>query len=119
MAWEKGQSGNPAGGPGRPKEKPFADALRIALTEECPVTQKRKLRAIADKLVDAALVGEAWAIKEVMDRIDGKPVQSAEVNATVDHNHTHHSEPISETVSWIEGLLRERQNNKAPKSRPN
>ena len=104
---------------GRRAEKPFADALHMELAEEDPVTKTRKLRRIADKLVDAALVGEPWAIKEVMDRIDGKPVQSAEVNATVDHNHTHQSEPVSETVSWLEGLLRERQDRKVPKPRPN
>ena len=60
MAWEKGKTGN-AGG--RPKEKPFADALHMALAEEDPVTKTRKLRRIADKLVDAAMTGEPWAIK--------------------------------------------------------
>lgn len=116
MAWEKGKSGNPNG---RPKERPFADALHVALAEDDPVTKVRKLRRIADKLVDAAVAGEAWAIREVMDRIDGKPVQSAEVNATVDHSVTHHSEPVSETTEWIRGVLREREKGKASKSQPN
>lgn len=79
MAWKKGESGNPGG---RTREKPFAEALRIALAEEEPATQKRKLRVIADKLVDAALDGDPWAIKEVIDRVDGKPTQS--VDATID-----------------------------------
>ena len=116
MTWEKGKSGNPGG---RIHDRPFADALRIALAEEDPVTKTRKLRQIADKLVSSAVSGEAWAIKEVMDRIDGKPVQSAEVNATVDHNVTHNSEPVSETVEWIRGVLREREKGKASKSKPN
>jgi hypothetical protein len=75
MAWVKGQTGN-AGG--RPKEKPFADALRMALAEEDPTTKKRRLRVIADKLVESACQGEPWAIREVMDRIDGKPTQAIE-----------------------------------------
>jgi hypothetical protein len=82
MTWKAGQSGNPSGGPGRPKEKPFADALRIVLAEDDPTTQKRKLRVIAEKLVTSAMEGEPWAVKEVMDRIDGKPVQT--VDATIE-----------------------------------
>ena len=34
------------------------------------------LNAVADKLVEAALEGEQWAIKEIADRIDGKPAQT-------------------------------------------
>ena len=79
MAWKKGQSGNPRG---RPKDKPFADALRITLAEEDTTTKKRKLRAIADRLVDAALKGDAWAIREVMDRVDGKAVQALDATIT-------------------------------------
>jgi hypothetical protein len=79
MAWVKGQSGNPLG---RAREKPFADALRLALAEEDPTTKKRKLRAIADKLVDAAVGGEPWAIKEVIDRIDGKAPQTIDATLT-------------------------------------
>jgi hypothetical protein len=40
----------------------------------------RKLRTIADKLVDAAEQGEPWAIKEVIDRVDGKAVQATEIS---------------------------------------
>jgi hypothetical protein len=41
---------------------------------------KRKLRRIAEKLVDAALDGQSWAIQQVADRIDGKPAQESTVN---------------------------------------
>ena len=115
MAWKKGETGN-AGG--RPKERPFLDALRIALNEENGDQKKKRLRVIADKLVRAAEEGEAWAIKEVMDRVDGKPAQTADVNVTADHTHTHVSEPVSETAHWIEGVLRERQKGQAKKSVP-
>jgi Family of unknown function (DUF5681) len=82
MAWKKGQSGNPGGGPGRPKDKPFNDLLRLILAENDKKTKLRKLRVIADKLVNAAMAGEAWAIKEVIDRVDGKPTQA--IDATID-----------------------------------
>jgi hypothetical protein len=38
----------------------------------------RKIRRIAEKLVDCALNGEPWAIAQVADRIDGKPTQILE-----------------------------------------
>ena len=63
----------------RPKgawsEKKFRDALNLAVTEEGP-GGVRKIRMIADKLVEAALNGEVQAIKEIGDRLDGKPAQS-------------------------------------------
>lgn len=113
MAWEKGKSGNPDG---RPKERPFLDALRMALVEEDPVTKTRRLRKIADKLVQAAENGEPWAIKEVMDRVDGKPAQTADVNVTADHTVTHVSESLPETAGWLADLLAERPKGKVSKS---
>ncbi len=73
MAWKKGQSGNPNGGP---KDKAFADALRIAVNADDGDGTK-KLRRIAEKLVTCALNGESWAIQQVADRLDGKPAQEA------------------------------------------
>ena len=75
MTFQPGNSGNPGG---RRGEKIFADALRIALNEdiEDQGKTKKKARAIADKLVSEALKGEAWAIQQVMDRMDGKPAQA-------------------------------------------
>ena len=33
----------------------------------------------AEKLVEAAIEGEPWAVKEVMDRMDGKPLQATSI----------------------------------------
>lgn len=76
MAFSKGQSGNPGG---RPKTKPFADALRMelaALDENDP----KALRGLAKKLLTLAVEGDNTlaAIKEVADRLDGKPAQAIE-----------------------------------------
>lgn len=75
MAFEKGTSGNPGG---RPKEKLFADALRIAINEDHEIdgVKTKKLRVIADRLVKEAMAGEPWAIQQVADRLDGKPAQA-------------------------------------------
>ena len=78
MAFQKGKSGNPGG---RPKQRKFREALSLALSENDPKTGQPKLRRIADKLVEAAMQGESWAIREVADRTDGKAVQAVELES--------------------------------------
>jgi hypothetical protein len=72
MPFQKGQSGNPTG---RPKEQAWRDALRIAV-KEAMADGTPKLRALADKTVALALDGDMHAIKEIGDRLDGKPAQA-------------------------------------------
>jgi len=60
--------GRPIGSVNR--EKPFNDALRIALRGD-----PRRLRRIADKLATLAEEGDLAAIRELADRLDGKPAQ--------------------------------------------
>ena len=76
------------------KHKQFTDALRRAVNEPATKhkcgshyvmkdkTDYRRLHIIVDKLVRAAEGGEPWAIKEVMDRIDGKVSQQIEHDAS-------------------------------------
>ena len=52
------------------RERPFAEALRLALHGN-PL----RLRRIAEKLTEKAVEGDLAAIKELADRLDGKPVQ--------------------------------------------
>lgn len=59
-----------------PKEKSFANMLNIAIKEAIEGTDKTKLRAVADALVDKAMAGDVQAIKEIADRIDGKVPQA-------------------------------------------
>jgi hypothetical protein len=75
MAFAKGSSGNPGG---RPKEKAFADALRVAVNrpDEKDPEKRKKLMMLAEKLVKCALDGEGWAMQQVADRLDGKPAQA-------------------------------------------
>jgi hypothetical protein len=69
------KGGAPEGNQNAKKGKMFYDQLRMVLVQN----DRLKLRNITDKLVKAAEDGEAWAIKEVIDRMDGKPVQQAEI----------------------------------------
>ena len=63
--------GRPIGSVNR--EKPFNDALRIALKRD-----PRRLLTIAEKLAEKAEGGDLAAIREIADRLDGKPGQVPE-----------------------------------------
>jgi hypothetical protein len=52
------------------KERPFKAALKVALNSD-PL----RLRRIADKLAERAEQGDLVAIREIADRLDGKPAQ--------------------------------------------
>ena len=69
------KGGAPKGNDNARKGKLFYDQLRKVLVQEDAL----KLRAIATKLIEAAEDGEPWAVKEIMDRMDGKPIQAQEI----------------------------------------
>jgi len=71
MPFKPGQSGNPGG---RPKDKAFRDALSIAVNRADG--DATRLAKIAEVLVRKALEGDMAAIREIADRLDGKPAQS-------------------------------------------
>jgi hypothetical protein len=60
--------GRPIGSVNR--QKPFNDALRIALKRD-----PRRLPRIAERLAEKAEEGDLAAIREIADRLDGKPGQ--------------------------------------------
>ena len=60
--------GRPIGSMNR--EKPFNEALQIALKRDT-----RRLPRIAEKLAEKAEEGDLAAIREIADRLDGKPAQ--------------------------------------------
>lgn len=76
----------PAGRPkgAENKDKEWRDAVRRAvhdLRAATPGTKAKKIRAItllATKLVDRALEGDVAALKEIGDRLDGKPSQGVD-----------------------------------------
>lgn len=62
----------PEGNKNATKNRPWAEAVNRALLAD----DGKKLRLLADKLIDRALEGDVSALKEVGDRIDGKPAQA-------------------------------------------
>ncbi len=68
-------AGAPQGNQNAHKAKLFHGALKRALAR-AGKNVDGGLNKVCDQLVNAALAGESWAIKEVADRIDGKPHQS-------------------------------------------
>lgn len=57
----------------------FRNALRRALARKSEKSVAEGLNQVTDKLVEAAVAGEQWAIKEIADRMDGRPAQSVSV----------------------------------------
>jgi hypothetical protein len=60
----------------------------------------RKIRRIAEKLVDCALNGEPWAISQVADRIDGKA--TAEIQTEQRHRYVIEAPAQLTREQWIE-----------------
>jgi hypothetical protein len=63
--------GAPVGNSNASKSRLFYDALRKNL-----VQNPHRVQLIVENLISAAEENEQWAIRELMDRIDGKPVQA-------------------------------------------
>ena len=83
MAGVKGKSG-------KYKDKPWTDALRLALNDVAEGDKKtgiKKLRRMAEAVIDRAIGGDITAAKEVGDRLEGKPSQALE-----------HSGPDGDTI---------------------
>lgn len=53
----------------------WADAIDRAVCVEDPVSRRRRLDAIAERLIAKAEEGDIQAIKELGDRLDGKAAQ--------------------------------------------
>lgn len=62
------------------QHKPWADALRIGAHER-DGKGRPKLRVIADKTIQMAMDGDMEAIKEIGNRLDGKPKERMEHDA--------------------------------------
>lgn len=65
---------NPLGINGSEK-KPWADAIKRALARRA-AGNMADINALADRLIDSALAGELPALRELGDRLDGKPAQA-------------------------------------------
>lgn len=88
--WKPGQSGNPLGRP--PKGRSLTSLLREK-------TKNGKGKAIVDELIRAATDGNDWAIKYVLDRLDGKPTEKLSVtNEHVEQLFEIYTEAVSAVI---------------------
>jgi len=81
MAQRGGQPGNNNAS----HDKPFKAALERAIAQN----DAKKLRDAAEKLLDAAALGESWAVKELRDTLDGRPAQTVQNEHSGDVRITH------------------------------
>jgi len=72
MPFQPGQSGNPSG-------IKRAGQWRAMLDRAITADDKQRLRQAAEALLDAASSGDLNAIKELADRLDGKPNQQLQL----------------------------------------
>jgi hypothetical protein len=78
--WQKGQSGNPAG---RPKNEPLlSPEIRRQLRDVCPhdLQGRTWLVVLAERLLVLACKGNPAAIKELLERIDGKVTENLQLD---------------------------------------
>lgn len=97
MTFQPGQSGNPKG---TRKDKLFRDALLLELHRVQP-DDRTALAHIARATVQKAMEGDIQAIKEVADRIDGKPAQEQEININETKTVLRAPSPESTTEAWM------------------
>lgn len=66
------------------ERRAFANAVRRAVVQQ----DGKALREIVDSLIVKATEGDVQAIKEVADRLDGKPKQQTELSGDLNITHS-------------------------------
>lgn len=92
---------------GNKPDKLMRDALILALMREGGDGAAKKLNLIAGKLVEKALGGDISAIKEICDRVDGRPTQPAG-EEDMPQNITRIERVTFMRRAWINGYRRNR-----------
>ena len=72
--------GAPVGNQNAAKAKRWQAAIEAAVARRVSDGRLKGLEDLADKLIDAVLVGDLSALKEFGDRYDGKPTQQTEIS---------------------------------------
>jgi hypothetical protein len=100
----------------RQSEVASQSAALTALTLDAHVKELIALRNMAK---DRGMIGPAVKAEELLGQLGQHYVKRVHATGTVDHQHTHEAKPISETISWLEGVLGERPARKPAKPLPN
>jgi len=76
------ESGGQPGNQNAAKGKRWSNAIDKALEKRSKSDAQAALVVLAEKLLEAADNGDAWALKELGDRVEGKPAQSVDLKVT-------------------------------------
>src|SRR5215831_9121196 len=79
---------------GQQRDKTYREALRLELADMSEGVDLKKLRQIARAHIEKAAAGDMQAIKELADRLDGRPAQMLEHSGP-------DREPITKVVNEI------------------
>jgi len=85
-------AGRPPGSPNKPKM--WAEAIRRAVLRQAKGEKTKRLEQLADSLVRAGIAGDVSALREVGDRIDGRPAQTIVGDAEADAIQIHRIERV-------------------------
>lgn len=77
-------AGAPLGNQNAAAGKKWKAAIDRAIETRSRVEGKEMLDELANVLINQALAGEQWAVKELGDRLDGKAAQSVDVGSDPD-----------------------------------
>ena len=78
------ESGGQPGNHNAVKGKRWANAIDTALDDRCKSDGQKALVKLAEVMLLAAEKSEGWALKELGDRLDGKPAQSIGIHGEED-----------------------------------
>jgi hypothetical protein len=84
---------------GQQRDKIYREALRLELADMSEGVDLKKLRQIARAHIERAAGGDMQAIKELADRLDGRPAQMLEHSGP-------DTEPITKVVNEIVHVYR-------------
>lgn len=63
----------------------WRNAIEKALENRCKSDGQKALVAIAEQLIDKAMEGDMQALKELGDRMDGRPAQAVNIGGQEDN----------------------------------
>ncbi len=75
-----GRPGAPIGNKNGAKDKLWLQAVQRHLH-----ARPKDLEEIIEVVFEQAKAGQAWAVQEIANRLDGKPVQQVDMNASVEN----------------------------------
>ena len=67
------------------KDRRWGRAIDKALENRCKSDGQKALIELAEVMLVAATNGESWALKELGDRLDGKPAQDHNIGGQLDN----------------------------------